>query len=55
MVSVAALSVIYHCFMPRFGQTKDYTIRICCFSAKHAALKALNQNNVSEWSNMCIC
>jgi hypothetical protein len=41
------------------GQTKDYTIDICCFSAKHAELQrkskdwlARNQNNVSEWSDM---
>jgi hypothetical protein len=37
----------------------DYKIIICCFSAKHAALRrkskdwlAHNQNNVSGWSNM---
>ena len=41
-----------------FEQTKDYTIGICCFSAKHAALRrkrkdwfARNQNNDSEWSD----
>jgi hypothetical protein len=40
-------------------QTKDYTIGMCCFSAKHAALMrkskdwlVRNQDNVSEWSNM---
>ena len=26
-------------FEPRSGQTKDYEISICCFSAKHAALR----------------
>jgi len=33
---------------------------MCCFSAKHAALRskskdwlARNQDNVSEWSDMC--
>jgi hypothetical protein len=26
-------------FEPQSGQTKDYTIGSCCFSAKHAALK----------------
>ena len=25
-------------FEPRSGQTKDYKLGICCFSAKHAAL-----------------
>jgi hypothetical protein len=46
-------------FEPRSGQTKDYKIDICCFSAKHAALMrkskdwlARNQNNMSEWSDM---
>ena len=41
------------------GQTKDYEIGICCFSAKHAGLKKKskdwldrNQDNVSEWSDM---
>ena len=43
------------------GQTKNYKIGICCFSAKHAALRrkrkdwlARNQDNVSEWSHMSI-
>ena len=59
MVSVLASSVIDHGFEPRSGQTKDYKVVICCFSAKHAALRrkskdwlARNQNNVSEWSDM---
>jgi hypothetical protein len=39
----------------------DYKIGICCFSAKHTALRrkskvclARNQNKVSEWSDMSI-
>jgi len=43
------------------GQTKDYKIGICCFSAKHAALwrkskdwLTQNQDNVSEWGDMSI-
>jgi hypothetical protein len=55
MVSVLASSAVDR----GSGQTKDYTIGICCFSAKHAALRwkskdwlARNQNNVSEWSDM---
>ena len=62
MVSVLALSVVDHGFEPRSGQIKDYKIGICCFSAKHAALRrkskdwlALNQDNVFEWGNMSIC
>jgi hypothetical protein len=44
------------------GQTKDYEIGICCFSAKYAELRrkskdwlARNQNNVSEWSDISTC
>jgi hypothetical protein len=43
------------------GQIKDYTIGICCSSAKDAELRSKskhwmsqNQVNVSEWSNMCL-
>ena len=42
-------------------QTKVYIIGICCFSAKHAAIRrknkdwlVRNQNNVFEWSDMSI-
>jgi len=45
--------------VPRSGQTKDYQIGICCFSAKHAAFRrkskdwlAQNQGDVSEWRDM---
>ena len=61
MVSVLASSVVNRGFEPRTFQTKDYKIGICCFSAKHAALKgkskdcqARNQNNVFEQSDMSI-
>jgi hypothetical protein len=61
MVSVLASSVVDRGFDPRSGQTKDYKIGICCFSAKHAALRrkskdwlARNQDNVSEWGDMSI-
>jgi len=43
------------------AQTKDYKIGICCFSAKHAALRrkhkdwlARNQDNASKWGKMTI-
>jgi hypothetical protein len=61
MVSVLASSVVDHGFEPQSGQTKDYKIGMCCFSAKYAALRskskdwlARNQNNVSEWGDMSI-
>ena len=62
MASVLASSVVDHGFEPRSGQTKDYKIGICCFSANHAALRrknkswlARNLGNVSEWGDMSIC
>ena len=45
----------------RLRQTKNYDIGICCFSAKHAALRrkgkdwlARNQDKLSKWSDMSI-
>jgi hypothetical protein len=35
-ISVHASSMLDRGFEPRSGQTKDYKIGICCFSAKHA-------------------
>ena len=59
MVSMLSSSAVSRGFEPRSGQTKDYKIGICCFSAKHAALRrkskdwlARNQDNVSEWDDM---
>jgi hypothetical protein len=61
MVRVLVSSAVDCGFQPRSGQTKDYIIGICFFSAKHAALRrkskdwlTRNQNNVSEWSDMSI-
>jgi hypothetical protein len=61
MVIMLTLSVIDRGFQHRLGQIKDYKIGICCFFAKHAALRrqckdwlARNQNNVCEWSDMSI-
>ena len=59
MVSVLASGAVDRGFESRSGQNNDYKIGICCFSAKHAALRrkskdwsARNQNNMSEWSDM---
>jgi len=59
MVSVLAASVVDRGFEPRSGQIKDYKIGICCYHTVHAALRSkskdwliLNQDNVSEWSDM---
>jgi len=46
---------------PDWVKLKTIKIGICCFSAKHATLRrknkdwlALNQDNLSEWSDMSI-
>ena len=39
MVRALASSTVDRGFKPRWGQTKDYKIGICCFSAKHTALR----------------
>ena len=59
MVRVLASSAVDDSFEHRSGQTKDYRTIICCFYAKHTALRgkgkywlAWNQDNVSEWSNI---
>ena len=61
MISVLASSVVDRGFEPRSGQIKDYTIGMCCFSSKHAALRrkskdwlARTQNNVSKGNDMSI-
>ena len=61
MVRLLSLSAVDRVFEPRSGQTKDYKIGICCFSAKHEALRrtskywlARSGDNVSEWRDMSI-
>ena len=53
MVNMLASSPVPSGFEPRSDQAKDYKIGICCFSAKHAALRrktkdwlTRNQDNV---------
>jgi len=61
VVCVLGLATIDRGVEPRSGQTKDYEIGICCFSANHAALRrkskdwlAPNQDNVSELDALSI-
>ena len=61
MVNVLFSTAVDRGFEPRSGQTKDYKIGICCFSAKHAALRrqskdwlSRNHNNVSECGDVSI-
>jgi hypothetical protein len=62
MVNVFALSVVDCGLGSQSGQTNILKIGICCFSAKHAALRrkskdwlAQNHDNVYEWCNMSTC
>ena len=59
MISVLASSVVDRGFKPQSGQNKDYKIDICCFSAKHTALRSKSkdwlaqiQNDVSEGTDL---
>ena len=57
MASVLASSAVDRRFEPRSGQTKNYEIGICCFSALRCKSKywlTRNQENVSEWSDLSI-
>ena len=58
MVSILASSAIDCGFEPQSGQIKEYEIGMCCFSAKHTALRRKSKNsldrnrdNVSEKCN----
>ena len=61
MVRVLASSVVDRGFESRSGQNKEYKIGMCCFSAKHTALRRTNKDwldgnrdNVSEKADMSI-
>jgi hypothetical protein len=44
MISLFSSSAVDCGFEPRSGQTKDYEIGICCFSAKHVPIKKMKQD-----------
>ena len=61
MVSAIVSSAVDRGFELRSAQTKDYEIGICCFSARHAALRrknkdclARNQDNGSKCGGLYI-
>jgi hypothetical protein len=47
MVSVLASNAVDRWFELRSGQTKNYTISICCFSTKHATLRRKKEGSES--------
>ena len=61
MVSVLASSAVDRGFEHWSGQTKDYTIGICFFTAKYAALRrrtvwlGIRIMSVSEWNDVSTC
>ena len=61
MITMLTLSAVDFGFKSPSGQTKNYKIDICSFSAKQAALRrksqgwlARNQGNGSEWGDLSI-
>ena len=61
MVSMLASGVVDRDVEPNRVKPKNIKIGICCFSAKHAALRrkskywlVRNQDNVSEWDDMSV-
>ena len=62
IVSVLASNAVDRGFDPRSGQSKDYKIKICCLSTKHAALTrkskdwlARNQDNEAIYLSTDCC
>ena len=55
MFSVFAPSVVGRGFEPRSGQTKDYKIVFCCFSAKHAALRRKSKDWLARNQDSIMC
>ena len=54
MVSVLASPRLDLGFEPRSGQTKNYRIGICCFSAKHAVLRRKSKDWLSRNQVYCV-
>jgi len=48
MLSFSVVDCGFGCWSPVVGQTKDYKIGICYFSAKHKALRSKNQRLVGS-------
>ena len=44
MVSVLSFKMVDHEVLPWASQTKDYQISICCFPAKHVALRSKSKD-----------
>jgi hypothetical protein len=49
MVRMLTSSVVDHGFKPRSGQTKDYEMGICCFSARHEECQNKSVDREPVW------
>ena len=47
ILNMLTLYAVDRGFKPWSGQTKNYEILICCFSAKHSVLKSKNKNRLA--------
>ena len=59
-VSVVALGTVDNRFKLHSGQTKNYQICVCCFSAKHKALRSKSKDWLywtrdNEWNDISTC
>jgi hypothetical protein len=54
MDSMIATSAVNPGIEPRSDQTKDYKIGICCFSAKHAALRRKSKDWLARNQDICV-
>jgi hypothetical protein len=53
MISVLDLGAVDYGFVSRSRQIKDYKIGMCCFFAKHAALRRKSKNCLARNQDMC--
>jgi len=54
MATVLASIAVDRVFEYRSGQSKDYKIGICCFSAKHIVLSSRNKDWLAGIRIMCL-
>jgi hypothetical protein len=55
VVSVLGWRAVDRGFEPRFGQSMDYYIGMCCFSAKQAALRRKSKDWLAQNQNKMTC
>jgi hypothetical protein len=54
MVSLLTVRALYHVFEPRSGQPNNYIIVVCCFSAKHTALRRKKKDRLVGIRLICL-